>query len=72
MGILEGKRILVTGVLTEQSIAFHVARLARQEGAQVILTGFGRGLSLTKRVASKLDETIPVIELDVKIGRAHV
>ena len=65
MGILEGKRILVTGVLTEQSIAFHVARLARQEGAQVILTGFGRGLSLTKRVASKLDETIPVIELDV-------
>ena len=42
MGILDGKRILVTGVLTDASIAFHVARIAQQEGARVVLTGFGR------------------------------
>jgi enoyl-[acyl-carrier protein] reductase I len=65
MGILEGKRILVTGVLTEQSIAFHVARLAQEEGATVVLTGFGRGFSLTKRVAAKLPSMPPIIELDV-------
>jgi enoyl ACP reductase len=65
MGILEGKRILVTGVLTDQSIAFHVARLAQQEGAQVVLTSFGRALSLTRRTASRLPIEAPVIELDV-------
>lgn len=65
MGILQGKRILVTGVLTEQSIAYHVARLAQEEGATIILTGFGRGLSLTRRVAAKLGADVPVIELDV-------
>ena len=65
MGILQGKRILVTGVLTEASIAFHVARLAQEEGAQVVLTGFGRGLSLTQRVATRLPHPAPVIELDV-------
>ena len=42
MGILAGKRILVTGVITDASIAFHVARVAQQEGASVVLTGFGR------------------------------
>ena len=65
MGILEGKRILVTGVLTDQSIAFHVARLAQQEGAQVVLTSFGRALSLTKRSATRLPAEAPVVELDV-------
>ncbi|MEY2635371.1 MAG: hypothetical protein RIS75_1311 [Actinomycetota bacterium] len=65
MGILEGKRILVTGVLTEGSIAFDVARLAQLEGATVVLTGFGRGLALTKRVSAKLPQLAPVIELDV-------
>jgi len=64
MGILDGKRILVTGVLTESSIAFHVARLAQQEGAAVVLTGFGR-LSLVERIAKRLPETPPVLELDV-------
>lgn len=64
MGLLSGKRILVTGVLTEASIAFHVARLAQQEGATVVLTGYGR-LSLVERVAKRLPETAPVIELDV-------
>ncbi|MEV4095519.1 enoyl-ACP reductase FabI [Streptosporangium saharense] len=65
MGILEGKRILVTGVLTDASIAFSVAKLAQQEGAQVVLTGFGR-LSLVERIAKRLPETPPVVELDVQ------
>lgn len=65
MGILEGKKILVTGVLTDGSIAFHIARLAQEEGAQVVLTGFGRGLSLTTRIAARLPQPAPIIELDV-------
>ena len=65
MGILEGKKILVTGVLTDASIAFHIARLAQEQGAEVILTGFGRGLSLTTRIAARLPHPCPVIELDV-------
>jgi enoyl-[acyl-carrier protein] reductase I len=65
MGILAGKNVLVTGVLTDSSIAFHIARLAQEEGAQVILTGFGRGLSLTTRIAGRLPKTAPIIELDV-------
>ncbi len=64
MGILDGKRILVTGVLTDASIAFHVARIAQQEGATVVLTGFGR-LSLVERIARRLPEPPPVLELDV-------
>jgi meromycolic acid enoyl-[acyl-carrier-protein] reductase len=64
MGILDGKRILVTGVLTDSSIAFHVARVAQQEGATVVLTGFPR-LSLVERVAKRLPTTPPVLELDV-------
>ena len=56
MGILAGKNILVTGVLTDSSIAFHVARMAQEEGATVILTGFGRGLSLTKRISDRLPQ----------------
>jgi enoyl-[acyl-carrier protein] reductase I len=64
MGILAGKHILVTGVLTDASIAFHVARIAQQEGAQVVLTGFGR-LSLVERIAKRLPEPPPVLELDV-------
>lgn len=64
-GLLAGKRILVTGVLTESSIAFHTARLAQQEGAEVILTGFGR-LTLVQRIARRLPKPAPVIELDVQ------
>ncbi|PRX98622.1 enoyl-ACP reductase FabI [Allonocardiopsis opalescens] len=64
MGLLDGKRILVTGVLTDASVAFHIARLAQHEGAQVVLTGYGR-LSLVERIAKRLPETPPVIELDV-------
>jgi enoyl-[acyl-carrier protein] reductase I len=65
MGILAGKNVLVTGVLTDSSIAFHVARIAQEEGATVILTGFGRGLSLTKRISDRLPQKPVVIELDV-------
>jgi len=64
MGLLEGKRLLVTGVITDASIAFSIARIAQQEGAQVVLTGFGR-MSLVERVARKLPEPPPVVELDV-------
>ena len=64
MGILAGKRILITGVITDSSIAFHVARVAQEEGATVVLTGFGR-MSLVERIAKRLPEPPPVIELDV-------
>jgi enoyl ACP reductase len=64
MGILDGKQLLITGVLTDSSIAFHVARLAQQEGATVVLTGFGR-LSLVERIARRLPDPPPVLELDV-------
>ncbi len=71
MGILAGKNILVTGVLTDSSIAFHIARLAQEEGATVILTSFGRALSLTTRIAARLPAPAPVIELDVT-NEAHL
>ncbi len=65
MGILNGKKILITGVLTDASLAFGVAQLAQAEGAEVLLTGFGRGLRLTQRTAKKLDPVPEVLELDV-------
>ncbi|GGL93624.1 enoyl-ACP reductase FabI [Nakamurella endophytica] len=63
-GILEGKNLLVTGVITEASMAFHTARLAQQNGATVVLTGYGR-LSLVERIAQRLPQPAPVVELDV-------
>ena len=65
MGLLDGKRVLITGVITDQSIAFSVARLAQEEGATVVLTGFGR-MSLVERVAKRLPSPPPVVELDVQ------
>jgi enoyl-[acyl-carrier protein] reductase I len=65
MGILQGKRILVTGVLTDASIAFHIARLAQEEGATVILSSYGRVHRLTERIAGRLPQPAPVIQLDV-------
>ena len=64
MGILDGKRILVTGVLTDASIAFHVARVAQEQGATVVLTAFPRP-TLVERIAKRLPQPAPVIELDV-------
>ena len=65
MGLLEGKRILVTGVLTDASLAFAVARRALEDGAEVVLSGAGRGLSLTRRTARKLPAEVDVLEIDV-------
>jgi enoyl-[acyl-carrier protein] reductase I len=64
-GLLEGKRLLVTGVLTDASIAYRVAQIAQEQGATVVLTGFGRGLSITRRIANRLPSAPPVLELDV-------
>jgi enoyl ACP reductase len=62
----EGRRLLITGVLTEDSIAYSVARRAREEGAEIVLTGFGRGLRITQRIAKRLGDPQPdVLELDV-------
>jgi enoyl-[acyl-carrier protein] reductase I len=64
-GLLAGKRVLITGVLTDASIAFAVARIAQEQGATVVLSSFGRVMSITQRIAKRLPETAPVIELDV-------
>ena len=71
MGLLEGKRLLVTGVLTDTSIAFHVARLAQAEGAEVVLTSFGRQLRITQVISRRLPSAAPVVELDVT-DQAHL
>jgi meromycolic acid enoyl-[acyl-carrier-protein] reductase len=63
--LLEGKRLLMTGVLTKDSLAFHAAQLAQQEGASVLLTSFGRTRRLTERAAARLPEPVDVLELDV-------
>jgi enoyl-[acyl-carrier protein] reductase I len=63
--LLDGKKLLITGVLTPQSIAFGIAERAQKEGAQIVLTGFGRGLSLTERSARRLDPVPQILELDV-------
>jgi enoyl ACP reductase len=65
MGLLDGKRLLITGVLTDASLAFGVAKLAQAEGAEIVLTGAGRGLRLTERTARKLTTTPDVLEFDV-------
>lgn len=65
MGLLTGKTMLVTGVLKDNSIAFDVARLAQEQGAEVVLTSFGRQLRLTQVTARRLPRPAPVVELDV-------
>ncbi len=65
MGLLEGKRLLITGVLTDASLAFGVAKLAQEEGAELILTGAGKGMRLTERSAGKLPRLPDVLEFDV-------
>ena len=64
-GLLEGKKVLVTGVLDRRSIAFSAARLASEQGAEVALSSFGRAMNLTTRTAKRLDPEPPVLELDV-------
>src|SRR4051812_35627698 len=65
VGILEGKNILVAGVTLDTSIGFHVARIASEEGATVIVSNFGRAMSLTRRVIKKLDPEPVLLEVDV-------
>jgi enoyl ACP reductase len=64
-GLLEGKKLLITGVITDASIAFHVAKAAQEQGADVVLTGFMR-LKLVERIAQRLPKPAPVVELDVQ------
>ena len=66
-GLLDGKHVVVTGVMTDASIAFAVARLAQEQGAEIVLTGAGRALSLTQRTARKLAGPVDVLELDVTV-----
>jgi meromycolic acid enoyl-[acyl-carrier-protein] reductase len=65
MGILDGKRVLVAGVTLDTSIGFTVARIAQEEGATVVISNFGRALAITRRIATRLPQKAPVIELDV-------
>lgn len=65
MGLLEGKKLLVTGVLMDSSIAFHVARIAQEEGAHVVLTSFGRTMKITSTISRRLPQPVEVVELDV-------
>ncbi len=75
MGLLDGKRLLITGVLTPQSIAFEVARVCQEQGAELVLTSFGKAMGLTEKSARRLPQTPPVFELDVNqpshIERLH-
>jgi meromycolic acid enoyl-[acyl-carrier-protein] reductase len=63
--LLDGRKLLITGVLTDRSIAYFVARRAQEEGAEIVLTGFGRGLRITERMAKRLPVEADVLELDV-------
>ena len=63
--LLEGKRLLITGVLTSDSIAWHVARIAQEQGAEIAATGFGRGMRITRRSIKRLPRPCPVYELDI-------
>jgi enoyl ACP reductase len=62
--LLEGKKLLLTGVLTPQSIAFDAARIAQEQGAEVVLTGFGRAMSLTEKTARRLPDPPDILEMD--------
>jgi enoyl ACP reductase len=63
--LLDGKRLLITGITTDDSIAFHVARVALAEGADIVVTNFGRGLRLTERAVQRLPSPPPVLEMDI-------
>lgn len=65
MGLLDGKTILVAGVTMDTSLGFGVARVAQEQGADVVLTNFGRALAITRRIANRLPTEPPVLELDV-------
>ncbi|MGC1206350.1 MAG: enoyl-ACP reductase FabI [Ornithinimicrobium sp.] len=63
--LLQGKKLLVTGVLKDSSIAYHVARMAQEQGAEVVLTSFGRTMRITETISRRLPEPVKIVELDV-------
>ncbi len=73
--LLEKKRLLITGVLTPQSIAFATAQVCQEQGAEILLTGFGKGMGLTEKSARRLPTPVDVLELDVNepehLGTVH-
>jgi len=62
--LLEGKKLVITGVLTRESIAFATAEAAQRQGAEIVLTSFGRALGLTEKIARRLPDPCDVLELD--------
>ena len=64
-GLLKGKKLLITGILTSDSIAWHAARIAQEQGAEIVATGFGRGMRITQRSVRRLPAKCPVYELDI-------
>ena len=69
--LLQGKRLLITGVLTPQSIAFAAARVAQEQGAEIVLSSFGRAMSLTEKTARRLPSPPDILELDAN-DLAHI
>ena len=63
--MLKGKKLLITGVINRESIAFEVARQAQEAGAEIVLTGFGRAKRMTERSAARLPDPPDVLDLDV-------
>ena len=63
--LLDGKKLLITGVLTDDSIAFSVARVAQEQGAEILLTNVGKGVRLTEKVARRLPNPPDVMQMDV-------
>ena len=64
--ILKDKKILITGILTDKSIAYATAQVAIENGAQVVATGFGKGLRITERAVKRLSDDIQVYEMDIQ------
>lgn len=69
--LLEGKRLLITGVLTPQSIAFAAAKVAQEQGAEIVLTGFGKGMGLTEKSSHRLPVPADILEMDIN-NPAHI
>ena len=64
--ILKDKKILITGILTDKSIAYATAQVAIENGAEVVATGFGKGLRITERIVKRLPGDIQVYEMDIQ------
>src|SRR5262249_41481573 len=68
---LAGRRVLVTGAITRESIAYATAAQLQQAGAEVVLTSFGRARRLTERAAQRLPQPPEVLELDVNCAEHY-